>query len=122
MSTYPSAPPVNRKFLTGEIDDISTAGQIFIMPGFRCKVKKIWSVLNGAITTGDAVLTSKIGGTAITGGAITVANASSAAGDVDTASPTAANIVPVDTPIEIETDGGSTNAVKAFITIEVEPI
>lgn len=58
---------------------------------WRFKVVKVGSMLGGAITSADAVVTTAIDGTAITGGAITIANASSAAGDLDTATPTGAN-------------------------------
>ena len=57
-------------------------------------------------TTADAAFTFEIGGTAVTGGAITVAQSGSAAGDVDTAEPTAANRVEEDGTIEMITDGG----------------
>ena len=68
-------------------------------------------------TGGDAVLTSKIGSTAITGGVITIANSGPAAGDIDVATPTAANVVAVGNQINIATDGGSTNTVSANISI-----
>jgi hypothetical protein len=59
---------------------------------FRCKVVKVWSILGGAISSADCTVTTALNGTAITGGAITIANSGSAAGDYDSASPTAANL------------------------------
>lgn len=50
---------------------------------FDGKLKEIRSVLQAAITTADAVLTAKINAVAVTGGTVTIATASSAAGDVD---------------------------------------
>lgn len=120
--SYPYIPPVSHKFLTATIDDVSTAGQIYVAPGFRGKIVKAYSVLNGAITGADAGLTLKISGTAVTGGTITIANASSAAGDLDSCTPTGANTFTADDVIEIETDGASTNAVAATITLELAPI
>ena len=75
--------------------------------------------MNGAIGTADAVLTAKINGTAVTGGVVTIATSSSAAGDLDTAIPTAANEVAEDDKLEIETNGASSNAivVNGMITI-----
>lgn len=119
-NNYPYIPPVGNRFLTVEIDDISTAGQKFVVPGFAGRIKKIWSVINGAIATADADLTAKIGGTAVTGGLITVATSSSAAGDVDFATPTAKNSFTDGDAIEIETDGASTNTVAVVITLELE--
>lgn len=122
MSTYPSPPPLHHRLVTTEITDVSTAGQTFVVPGFRGKIKKIHSVLNGAIATANAVLTTKIGGTAVTGGGITIAFTGSAAGDIDTATPSGNNAFTPEQAIEIETDGGSANAVKAIITLELEPV
>lgn len=117
---YPHIPPLTRHFMTVMIEDVSTAGQIYVVPGFRGRIVKIHSVLNGAITLADAVLTPKIGGTAVTDGAITIAFTSSAAGDIDTATPTAANTFTDTDAIEIETDGGSTGAVQVVVTLELE--
>lgn len=103
------------------IADVSTAGQIFVaVPDeFAGEVVEIRTALNGAIATADAVLTPKIGGTAMTNGAITIATAASAAGDVDVSRPTAANAVAAGDAIEIETDGASTNTVEVFGTIVI---
>lgn len=119
-NTYPTTPPLSRRFMTVQIEDISTAGQKFVVPGFRGKIIKGHSVINGAIATADADLTMKIGGTAVTGGVITVATASSAAGDIDTAIPTAANTFTPTDAIEVETDGASTNTVEVVVTLELE--
>lgn len=108
---------LNDYFLYGEIADISTASQIYIPIPDGGKVVKIMSVIDNAISVADATLTAKIGGTAVTGGTITVAYSGSAAGDVDTCSPTAANTVTEGGSLEIETDGGSTTACRAGITV-----
>lgn len=107
--------------LVGSIADISTAGQeyIAIPDGFGGDVVEIRSVIHGAIATADATLTPKIGGTAMTNGAITVAFSGSAAGDVDVSRPSGANTVRPGEAIEIETDGASTNAVKVTITFVI---
>ena len=64
-----------------------------IVVPFRGEVIKVWTGLGGAITVADCTVATAINGTAITGGSITIANASSAAGDIDSAVPTAANQV-----------------------------
>lgn len=110
---------LKKAYLTVKLDDISTAGQIYVVSPVAGTISKIYSVINGAIATADAVLTSKIGGTAITNGAITVANSGSAAGDVDSATPTALNTITAGAAIEIETNGASTNTVEVVITIEI---
>jgi hypothetical protein len=74
-------------------------------------VDEIYSVIDGALTTGDATLTAKIGATAITTGAITVTQAGSAAGDVDNVTPSALNTVAVGDVLSI-TVGGTNDAEK----------
>ena len=91
-------------------------------PGFSGKIKKVTTVLNSAISVANSVLTLKIGGSAVTGGSITIAHTSSASGDVDSCVPTAANSFTAAQAIEIETDGGSTDTAIVSITLELEPI
>lgn len=107
--------------LTGQIADISTADQIYIpVPeGFEGDVVEIRTAIDGAISGADATITPKIGGTAMTNGAITVANSGSAAGDTDVSRPTAARTVAAGDAIEIETDGGSTGTAKCNIVIVI---
>ena len=82
---------LNDYFLTSTIADISTASSTFVPVPDGGKVIKIFTALQGAIGTANAAITFEIGGTAITGGGITVTQSGSAAGEVDTATPTAAN-------------------------------
>lgn len=121
-NTYPSAPSLQTRFVTVDIDDVSSAGSYWVVPGFAGKIKKITTVLHGAIGTANAVVTTEIGGTAVTGGAVTIATASSAAGDVDTATPTAANVFTAAQPLEVITNGASTNTVKVTVTYECVPV
>lgn len=109
--------PLYDYFLTLYLADISTAGQIYIPVPDGGEIIKAYSVINGAIATADSVLTLKINGTAVTGGTMTVAYSGSAAGDVDSCTPTGANVVNEGDVIEVETDGASTNTVPAVITV-----
>lgn len=85
------------------------------------KVTDIRTVLNGAVdSNGGPTLTFSINTTAITGGVVTIA-ASSAAGAIDSATPTAANTVAITDYIKcVAADNGQLNAVTAsvFVTIE----
>jgi len=82
-------------------------------------IVKIWSVLNGeAIATGNATLTGKIGSTAITNGVLTIAVADSAVGDIDSATPTAANTVVAGSDINFSL-GGTNTAEDAKVTVTV---
>ena len=110
---------LNDYFLTSTIADISTASSTFVPVPDGGKVIKIITALQGAIGTANAAITFEIGGTAITGGGITVTQSGSAAGDVDTAEPTAANEVAEDGTIEMITDGASSNTVKLNVTFVI---
>ena len=110
---------LNDYFLHAEIADVSTASSTFVPVPDSGKIIKIISSLQGAISGGNAGISFEIGGTAVTGGGITVAHSGSAAGDVDTAEPTAANEVQEDGTIEMITDGGSTGTKKLNITFVI---
>jgi len=110
---------LNDYFLTSTIADISTASSTFVPVPDGGKIIKIITALQGAIGTANAAITFEIGGTAVTGGAITVTQSGSAAGDVDTAEPTAANEVAEDGSIEMITDGSSSNTIKLVVTFVI---
>ena len=110
---------LNDYFLTAEIEDISTASSTFVAVPDGGKIVKIITALQGAISGADAAITFEIGGTAMTNSAITVANSGSAAGDVDTSAPTAANRVEEGGTIEMITDGGSTGTAKLVVTFVI---
>ena len=110
---------LKKVYLTTQIEDISTPGQTYVVSPVSGTITKIYSVLNGAITTANAILTPKINEAAITNASITIAHAGSIAGEIDFSIPTALNTVETGQAIEIETDGGSNGSVKTIITIEI---
>ncbi len=114
-----SAAELDQRALSATIQDVSTAGQAYVVSPWAGKVTAVYSVLNAAIATGDATLTVKNdAGSSM--GTITIANAASAAGDLDSLTPTTNNTVSAGDRIEVETDGGSTNAVAVDLTIVVQ--
>ena len=96
---------LNDYFLTSKITTISTAGSTFVPVPDGGTIIKILTSIKNAISSANAALTFEIGGVAVTGGAITVTQSGSAAGDVDTAEPTALNTVSEGGTIEMITDG-----------------
>jgi len=104
------------------LEEFSTAKSVWAVAPVAGYVNRVHTVLYGAITGGDAAITMELGGTAVTGVAITIANSGSAAGDVDSATATALNIVAAGAAIEVISDGGSTGAnVDAMVYIEIVP-
>ena len=110
---------LNDYFLHAAIADVSTASSTFVPVPDGGKIIKIITALQGAITSVNGGISFEIGGTAITGGGITVAYSGSAAGDVDTAVPTAANDVLEDGTIEMITNGASSGAKKLVVTFVI---
>lgn len=80
-------------------------------------ITSIKSVIDGVLTTGDATLTGKIGATAITDGAITITQSGSAAGDVDTCSPSANRTVAAGNVISVTVGGTNATASGAMVTV-----
>jgi hypothetical protein len=106
--------------LSSSVPDISTASSTaYIVAPIAGDISLIQTAIDGTTATADAILTGNIAGTPITGGAITVANGS-VAGDIDSATPTAANTVAAGDLITIVSDGASTNAVKAEVYITIQ--
>lgn len=84
------------------------------------RVTKIYSITEGVLTTGDATLTGKINGAAITTGVLTITQAGSAAGDVDQAVPTAANVVAAGDKLSMTVGGTNATATVANVLVEIE--
>ena len=110
---------LNDYFLTSKITTISTAGSTFVPVPDGGSIIKIFTSIKNAISSANAALTFEIGGVAVTGGGITVTQSGSAAGDVDTAEPTALNTVSEGGTIEMITDGASSNTIKLVVTFVI---
>ena len=110
---------LNDYFITVKMSDVSTASSVYVAVPDGGKVIKIYSVLGGTIATANAVITAKVGGTAMSDGTITIAYSGSATGDVDSCEPSAANIVEEGGYITLTTSGASTNTHTADFTIVI---
>jgi hypothetical protein len=106
--------------LTRTFNDISTAGSQWVVCPIAGAVTKIWSVIDNAITTANCTLSFEINGTAITSGNITITQAGSNAGDVDSSTPSANNVLTAGQPIEIISDGASDTTCNATITFVID--
>ena len=107
--------------ITTIIADISTAGSVYvpINDEIAGRIIEIRTAINDAITGGDAILTFSINGVGVTNSAITIANVSSAAGDVDTSRPTGLHDIAAGEALGITTNGGSTGVVSAVVTLTI---
>jgi len=106
-------------YLTVTMADISTAESVWVVAPVACTYTGLWSVIDAAITNADAVITAEIGGSLVTNGGLTIATAGSAAGTVDSGTPTALNTLTAGQALEIITNGGSTTTSIATFTVEL---
>lgn len=104
--------------VSGVIPDISTSDTVYIPIPSASRITKLVTVLGGAISTANAIITAKNSGGS-TMGTITVSTASSAEGDVDSQDISTNNVTSSNDYITIETDGGSTGAVPLYFSFEV---
>lgn len=105
--------------ISGYIDDVSTAEVVHVPMPFAGTINKVVTVLEGAITNTNATVTVK-NSSAASMGTITITQAGSAAGDVDTLSPSSNNTVTANSFITVETDGGSTTHRKLRFVVVVD--
>ena len=115
-----TADELDQFVLSENIVDISSALSYWVVSPYAGTIEKIYTVIGGTITSVDAGITFEIGGDAVTGGGITIAYDGSAAGDVDSATPTAANVVAAGGAIEIVVSGASTGTVRAVVNIVMQ--
>ena len=104
----------NARYVLNSVVSLTDGTTGHVVAPFAGTISNIRSVLlGGAVTTNDAIVTGKIGGVAITNGALTVTASGSAIGDMDTCTPTALNTVAAGDVISFtvsNTPGGSRTA------------
>jgi hypothetical protein len=106
--------------LTVLIDDLSTSDSEYVVVPYDATLVKAYSVIKNAITTPDATISLEANAVAVTNGDITVAFTSSAAGDVDSSTPTANNTVLAGEHIKVITDGASVTTCKTWVTLVLQ--
>ena len=105
--------------LSGSISNVSSAMTVYVPIPFAGTISKVVTVLEAAIGSSNAVVTVK-NAAAASMGTITVAHASSAAGDVDSLEPSSNNTVTANSFIKIASDGGSTNSASLRFVIVLD--
>lgn len=103
--------------ISARIDDISTAGNVYVVSPFTGTITRMQLVLFDAIATADAEVTIRVGVTDVA--SILVEYDGSAAGDTYTVSPTVDNEVTDNQAIRIRTDGASDNSVGATVLLTI---
>lgn len=101
-----TAAELNELVLSLDIEDASAEAVYYVVSPHAGTISKIYSVIDSAVLTADVTITGKIGSTAITDGAITITQSGSAAGDIDSVTPSAANTVTAGQAMNFTVAGG----------------
>lgn len=110
---------VNKVYIPMRVDTLIGTGVSRVISKYAGTLTRIDSITEGALSVGDATLTSKIAGLAVTTGVITIAQAGSAAGDKDSCVPTAANTVAVGDELSLTCGGSNGTATVANCVFEI---
>lgn len=115
-----TAAELNESVLSFDIADGSAEAVYYLVSPHAGTISKIWTVTDGAVSTADITITAAIGVTAVTGGVVTIATAASGAGDVDSATPSAANVVTAGQAINFTvTGGGSGGSPRIHVAVVI---
>lgn len=101
-----SAVELNQYVVNVDIADGSAEAVYYAVCPHAGDIAKIYTVIDGAVSTADITITAAIGAVAVTNGVVTIATAASGAGDVDVATPTAANTVTAGQAVNFTVTGG----------------
>lgn len=105
--------------LSGTIADLEGTGVTRFVAPVAGTITAAYTVINGALTTGNATVTLAIGATPVTNGVITITQSDSAAGDIDTCAPTAARTVAAGNLITATVGGTNDATVSAELFIVI---
>lgn len=113
-------PVSGRLFLTGVLENVSEPSNVIVPLIADCTVVGVSFVLGGAIDVDNALVSIKSSSGGALGSPVTVGFSGSSKGDQYNFTASANNVITGPSWIEIETDGGSTDAAPLFFTIEIE--
>lgn len=103
-----------------KLADISTAETVYLPMPVAGEIVKTFAVQFAAVTVASSVISFSVGGSALTGGSLTVTTAGTA-GTQYNATPTANTTVTTSTVVSAATDGGSTTAAAGMVGVLVLP-
>lgn len=112
---------LNICYITCYNPDVGTAGAstFFVVMPRAGTITKIYCTTQKAAGGSNNTLTSSIAGVNVTNGVVTITSAGAAAGDVSSATPTAANTVTAGQALKFTSNNGSTTVTPVVLTIEL---
>lgn len=103
-----------------DIADGSADASYFVVTPHAGTISKVYVTVDGTVSTADITVALEYQTVAVTNGAVTVVQSTAAAGDVFSATPTAANTVTAGSSIEVVvTGGGSGGSPRLHVTIVI---
>jgi hypothetical protein len=119
---YLKEPEVKEKYayISLYFPDVANKSDMFLPMNFAGTVKNVKCIIDGTITTADTILTVKVGTTAMTNGTITITASGSAAGDIDSCTPTALNTFTASSYLRVTSDTAGAGTVNATLLFTIE--
>lgn len=97
----------------------ATTNDVYAAVPKRCKVVAVYSCINQALTTADETIVVKSAQGTL--GTITITQSGSGAGDVDSISPTANNLLAAGDYLHLDIGGENGTAAECYVSILVKP-
>jgi hypothetical protein len=114
---YSGVVALNQYWLTAKMTDISTANdRVFFSVPVQSEIVTLSAILNGAITTADAILKIYINGILFADD-LTVPFTGSTDGEISSVTIVTANTISAGSVVEIRSDGASDTVQSAYITL-----
>lgn len=111
---------VARVYLPLDIADLSAEATYYVVSPVLGRYTGLQSVIDDVVSTADVTITPSVNGVAVQGGALTIATAGSAAGDVDENRPEQTpRVEPGDKISFAVTGGGGGGAPRGHLMIEI---
>lgn len=115
------SPPPHNVILHSSLADVSSPSSTYFVAPVAGTIESISTVLHGAITAANSLITFFINGIPITNSTVTVAFSGSAAGSRFFSTPTALNTIAAGDLITATSDGGSsTGNIQLSIALKVK--
>lgn len=107
-------------YITVFLPEVDTTTEFYIPVPMAGDVTGIYTATDSSFTGADQTLTCKINGTGITSGVVTITQSGSAAGDVDTATPSANNAVTAGDYLQVTSGAEATSTLNVYISFVIE--
>lgn len=118
--TWINAKNLNRIVLTVRIPDISTADSVWVATPLAGKLIGVFVTLDAAITVANSNVSVEIAGVSVTPTSLVITQAASAPGSTFSMTVTANNTLTAGQVLEVITDGASTTASEAVVTLLID--